>query len=74
MANADAMQQVKKIILSDPDRKYVVVSAPGKRNKEDIKITDTLYACYDEVVSTPYTCARSSPARSASIMASQTAV
>ncbi len=52
MANADAMQQVKKIILSDPDRKYVVVSAPGKRNKEDIKITDTLYACYDEVVST----------------------
>lgn len=52
MANADAMQQVKKIILSDPDRRYVVVSAPGKRNKEDIKITDTLYACYDEVVST----------------------
>ena len=52
MANADAMQQVKKIILSDPDRKYVVVSAPGKRNKEDIKITDTLYACYDEVVKT----------------------
>lgn len=52
MANADAMQQVKKIILSDPARRYVVVSAPGKRNKEDIKITDTLYACYDEVVST----------------------
>ena len=52
MANADAMQQVKKIILSDPDRRYVVVSAPGKRNKEDIKITDTLYACYDEVVNT----------------------
>lgn len=52
MANADAMKQVKKIILSDPDRRYIVVSAPGKRNKEDVKITDTLYACYDEVVKT----------------------
>lgn len=52
MANADALSQVKKIIQSDPSRKYVVVSAPGKRNKADTKITDALYACYDEIVAT----------------------
>ena len=52
MADAKALAQVKSIILSDPDRKYIVVSAPGKRHKQDIKITDTLYACYDELVAT----------------------
>ena len=52
MANADALRQVKSIIEADPTRKYVVVSAPGKRNKADTKITDALYACYDEIVST----------------------
>ena len=49
MANAEALAQVKKIILSEPERRYVVVSAPGKRNKADTKITDALYACYNEV-------------------------
>ena len=52
MANADALRQVKNIILADKTRKYVVVSAPGKRNKADTKITDALYACYDEIVQT----------------------
>ncbi len=52
MADAKAIRQVKSIIESDADRKFVVVSAPGKRFKEDIKITDTLYKCYDEVVAT----------------------
>ena len=50
MADASAIKQVKKIIESDASRKYVVVSAPGKRNKNDIKITDTLYACYNDLV------------------------
>lgn len=50
MADAKAFRQVKKIIEADSSRKYIVVSAPGKRFKEDIKITDTLYACYDEVI------------------------
>ena len=50
MADAKAIRQVKNIIESDPARKYVVVSAPGKRFKEDIKITDMLYRCYNEVV------------------------
>lgn len=44
---SDAIQlaKVKKIIESDPDRKFVVVSAPGKRFNEDNKITDLLYLC-----------------------------
>ena len=50
MADAKAIRQVKNIIESDTARKYVVVSAPGKRFKEDIKITDMLYRCYNEVV------------------------
>ncbi len=52
VANADALKQVKNIILKDESRKYVVVSAPGKRDKADIKVTDVLYACYDELVKT----------------------
>ena len=52
MASADALRQVKNIIEQDPTRKYVVVSAPGKRSKTDTKITDALYACYDEIAST----------------------
>lgn len=52
MASADAVRNVVKIIKSDKDRKYIVVSAPGKRNKSDIKITDTLYACYEDLVKT----------------------
>lgn len=52
MADAKAMRQAKNIIESDSSRKYVVVSAPGKRFKDDIKITDMLYKCYNEVVET----------------------
>ncbi len=51
MADAKAIRQVKSIIDADKSRKYIVVSAPGKRFKEDIKITDMLYRCYDEVMS-----------------------
>ena len=45
---ADAVQygKIKNIILSDPARKVVVVSAAGKRNKDDHKITDLLYLCH----------------------------
>lgn len=52
MAEAKTLAQVKKIIESDPARRYVVVSAPGKRCKDDIKVTDVLYKCYEEVVNT----------------------
>ena len=50
MADAKAIRQVKSIIEQDKDRRYVIVSAPGKRFKDDIKITDMLYRCYNEVV------------------------
>lgn len=44
---ADAIQlaKTKEIIVADPDRKYIIVSAPGKRYNEDNKITDLLYLC-----------------------------
>ena len=50
MSDAKAMRQVKDIVESDPSRKFIIVSAPGKRFKEDIKITDMLYSCYRDVV------------------------
>ncbi len=40
---ASQFEKVKNIVLSDPDRRFVVVSAPGKRNSSDSKITDLLY-------------------------------
>ena len=43
VASSGQFQKVKNIVLSDPKRKIVVVSAPGKRCKEDNKITDMLY-------------------------------
>jgi len=44
---ADGIQiaKIKKIIESDPNRAYIVVSAPGKRFEQDSKITDLLYSC-----------------------------
>ncbi len=45
LASADQIKKVCSIITSDPDRKLVVVSAPGKRFKEDSKVTDMLIAC-----------------------------
>lgn len=40
---AEQFKKVKNIIESDPSRRYIVVSAPGKRNSSDNKITDLLY-------------------------------
>ncbi|MBQ7522969.1 MAG: aspartate kinase [Oscillospiraceae bacterium] len=46
MADAKQYQKVKDIILSDPSRKAVVVSAAGKRFSGDHKLTDLLYLCH----------------------------
>ena len=46
MADAGQYRKVRDIILSDPTRKVVVVSAAGKRFKEDHKLTDLLYLCH----------------------------
>lgn len=37
---------VADIIRSDPSRKFVVPSAPGRRFKNDTKVTDMLYECF----------------------------
>jgi aspartate kinase len=46
LASATQFSKVGKIITSDPERKFVIPSAPGKRNDKDTKVTDMLYACY----------------------------
>ncbi|MBQ6442173.1 MAG: aspartate kinase [Lachnospiraceae bacterium] len=48
LASAEQFAKVGGIIRSDDDRRYVVPSAPGKRNAEDTKVTDMLYECYAE--------------------------
>ena len=47
LADAEHFKQVAQIIRNDPARRYVVPSAPGKRIKEDTKVTDMLYRCYE---------------------------
>jgi aspartate kinase len=46
LASAEQFKKVGEIIRSDSNRKYVVPSAPGKRNSKDTKVTDMLYQCY----------------------------
>ena len=50
LASAEQFKKVVNIIKSDPDRKYVIPSAPGKRFAKDIKVTDMLYRCYETAV------------------------
>lgn len=49
MADAKSIRQVAEIIKQDKERRYVVVSAPGKRFSQDHKVTDMLYACYHDM-------------------------
>ena len=46
MADAGQFRKVKSIIEADPARKVIVVSAAGKRFKDDHKLTDLLYLCH----------------------------
>ncbi|MEW9668879.1 aspartate kinase [Ammoniphilus sp. 3BR4] len=48
VASAAQIQKVFNIVIADPERKVVVVSAPGKRFKEDTKVTDLLIACAEQ--------------------------
>ena len=43
LADAEHFRQVAEIIKSDPTRRYIVASAPGKRDSGDTKVTDLLY-------------------------------
>ncbi len=47
LADAEHFLKVRDIVLADPARRYVVPSAPGRRFKNDDKVTDLLYACYE---------------------------
>ena len=49
LASAEAFRKVKAIMEQDDRRCFAVVSAPGKRDAADHKITDLLYACHDRV-------------------------
>ena len=49
MADAGQYRKVRDILLADPERKVVVVSAAGKRFSGDHKLTDLLYLCYSHV-------------------------
>ena len=49
MADGNTILRGAAIINADKERRYVVVSAPGKRFSGDIKVTDLLYKCADAV-------------------------
>lgn len=48
MADVESVGRVEKIVKSDPARKYIVVSAPGKCNG-GAKVTDLLIQCFEEI-------------------------
>ncbi|OBA06286.1 aspartate kinase [Bacillus subtilis] len=48
LASGAQLEKVFHIVTSDPARKAVVVSAPGKRYAEDTKVTDLLIACAEQ--------------------------
>ena len=48
LADAEQFRKVKDIVYSDPDRRFIVASAPGKRFEDDIKVTDLLLRCYEK--------------------------
>ncbi len=45
LADGGQLKKVCDIVLADPSRRIVVVSAPGKRSKQDTKVTDLLIDC-----------------------------
>ena len=49
MADAGQYRKVRDILMADPERKVVVVSAAGKRFSGDHKLTDLLYLCYAHI-------------------------
>ena len=48
MADGNVILRAAQIVRAEDSRRYVVVSAPGKRFSGDIKVTDLLYQCSDE--------------------------
>ncbi|WP_416828809.1 aspartate kinase [Ectobacillus polymachus] len=52
VASGEQIEKVFRIVTDDPERKVVVVSAPGKRFKGDDKVTDLLIKCAEQVLET----------------------
>lgn len=46
VCDADMFLRVQAILAASPDRRFIVLSAPGRRTPDDIKITDLLYRAY----------------------------
>lgn len=50
MADGTTMGRVKRIVECDPSRRFIVVSAPGRRFSGELKVTDLLYATHVSVL------------------------
>ena len=50
LADGEHFRKVAAIVKAEPERRYVIPSAPGKRFADDFKVTDMLYECYDLVL------------------------
>ena len=50
VASAEQIKKVFNIVTSDPKRRIVAVSAPGKRSSDDIKVTDLLIDLADSAL------------------------
>ena len=50
LADPEHFIKVRDIVKSEPERRYVVASAPGKCKTSNNKITDLLYKCYELAV------------------------
>ncbi|GGG85869.1 hypothetical protein GCM10007342_04530 [Staphylococcus pragensis] len=50
VSNATQIKKVLNIVNEDDERKIIIVSAPGKRHKDDIKTTDLLIRLYEKVL------------------------
>ena len=48
LADAQQFEKIREIVLQNPDRRFIVASAPGKRFPEDTKVTDLLLRCWEE--------------------------
>ncbi len=47
LADTNQIAKVKAIVEADDERRYIVASAPGKRDPKDQKITDLFYLCHE---------------------------
>ncbi|MCJ1662208.1 aspartate kinase [Staphylococcus sp. NRL 18/288] len=54
VSNATQIKKVLNIVNEDDERKIIIVSAPGKRHKDDIKTTDLLIRLYEKVLNGLY--------------------